>query len=163
MALQKPPMQNWQPPQGYRQVESTLAGITVFAPIPKSATSPTAPTSFTCPNCGAATRFDVAAGEVACEHCGYIAHVQAKQVGRQAESFEFTLSTLNQAQHGYGTARRQLHCKSCGAEFAIAETALTATCPFCSSNEVDVSAAFAPLIEQLRPRFLIPFKIQAAA
>ena len=158
MTLQTPPTQSWQPPQGYRRVDSILTGISVFAPIPENAAT-NAPTTFTCPNCGAATRFDVAAGEVACEHCGYIAHVQAKQVGRQAESFEFTLSTLNQAQQGYGVARRQLHCKNCGAEFAIAETALTATCPFCSSNEVDISAAPA---EQLRPRFLIPFKIQAA-
>jgi len=158
MAQQSPPIQNWQSPQGFRQVDSSLAGISVYAPIPVSAETD-APKSFTCPNCGAATRFDAAAGEVACEHCGYIAHIQAKQVGRQAESFEFTLATLSQAEQGYGVTRRQLHCKSCGAEFAIAETALTATCPFCSSNEVDISAA---PVEQLRPRFLIPFKIQAA-
>lgn len=150
---------NWIPPKGYRQVDSALAGIRVYAPIPETDQS-VAPAAFKCPNCGAATKFDVTAGEVACESCGYIAHVEAKVVGRQAETFEFTLATLSKAQQGLGVSRRTLHCKSCGAEFAVEETALTTTCPFCVSNQVDISAASS---EQLRPRFLIPFKVQTAA
>jgi DNA-directed RNA polymerase subunit RPC12/RpoP len=106
------------------------------------------PTTYKCPNCGAATKYDVTAGGIACEHCGYSAPAQAQKVGVQAQRSEFTLETLSQAEKGWGLDRRVLHCDSCGAELAIAEGALTATCPFCASHRVN-----------LRPRFVIPFKI----
>jgi hypothetical protein len=160
MALPNLESQTWQPPQGYRQVESILPGIAIWAPGPEGDQTTDAPTTFKWHNCGAATRYDVTAGGMACEHCGYTAPIEAQKVGRQAEAFEFTLTTLSQAQQGYGADRRQLHCDSCGAEFAVAETALTSTCPFCASNKVNISSAPS---EQLRPRFLIPFKVQADA
>jgi hypothetical protein len=155
----------WQPPADYVPVASALPGVSVFAPRPKAAQAE-APQSFKCPQCGAATKYDVAAGGVACEHCGFTTHTQAQTVGRQAQESEFTLETLRQAEHGWGVARRELHCDACGADLAIAEdagapgAALTATCPFCASNKVNVHTASS---DQLRPRFLIPFKIQPEA
>jgi transcription elongation factor Elf1 len=159
MAQLDPPTQTWQPPQDYYPVESTVPGISIWAPLLKTEKMDT-PTTFTCPKCGASTQYNVSSGGVACEHCGFTASVVAQKVGQRAETFEFTLSTLSQAQQGYGVERRQLHCDSCGAEFAVAETALTSTCPFCASNKVNISSAPS---EQLRPRFLIPFKVQADA
>jgi DNA-directed RNA polymerase subunit RPC12/RpoP len=149
----------WQPPPDFAPVESTLPGISVFAPRPKE-TQVDAPQTFACPQCGATTKFDVAAGGVACEHCGFKSTPQAQKVGLQAQVLEFTLETLSQAEMGWGVARKELHCNSCGADLAIPENALTATCPFCASNRVNVRAA---PIDQLRPRFLIPFKIQPQA
>jgi hypothetical protein len=161
----------WQPPADYGPVASTLSGITVFAPRPKI-TAVDAPQTFICPQCGAATKYDVAAGGVACEHCGFTAQARAQTVGRQAQESEFTLETLNRAEHGWGVERKELHCDSCGAALAMAEgtgapgtagalgTALTATCPFCASNKVNIHTAAS---DQLRPRFLIPFKIQPEA
>lgn len=152
---------NWQPPADYVSVASALEGITVFAPRPKEDTS-AAPQTFQCPQCGAATKYDVAAGGVACEHCGYVAPVQALAVGQRAAENEFTLETLKQAsaEQGWGVARKELHCDACGADMALAPGALTATCPFCASNQVNVREAAS---DQLRPRFLIPFKIQPDA
>jgi DNA-directed RNA polymerase subunit RPC12/RpoP len=149
----------WQPPPDFAPVESALPGISVFAPRPKE-TQVDAPQTFSCPQCGASTRFDVAAGGVACEHCGYTTAPQAQKVGLQAQVMEFTLETLSQAELGWGVARKELHCDSCGADMAIPENALTATCPFCASNRVNVRMA---PTDQLRPRFLIPFKIQPQA
>lgn len=149
----------WQPPPEFAPVESALPGITVFAPRSKK-TDETAPQTFTCPQCGAATKFDVAAGGVACEHCGHTATPRTQKVGLQARVMEFTLETLNQAELGWGVARKELHCDSCGADMAIPENALTVTCPFCASNRVNVRTA---PVDQLRPRFLIPFKIQPQA
>lgn len=147
----------WQPPPDYAPVDSAVPGISVFAPRPKRAPEPDAPKSFKCPQCGAVTRYDVAAGGVACEHCGYTTAAQAQQVGLRAQSMEFTLETLSKSEMGWGVARKELHCNSCGADMAIAENALTATCPFCASNRVNVRVA---PDDQLRPRFLIPFKIK---
>ena len=145
-----------QPPPGYQAVPSALEGITVFAPVPKADPSAAA-TTYHCPNCGAPTRFDVAAGGVACEHCGYVAEVQSQQVGRQAGEIEFTLESLEQSRLGWGVTRRQLHCDACGAELELAENAITATCPFCASNQVNLRQAPG---DHLRPRFLVPFQIE---
>jgi len=147
---------SFQIPSGYQAVPSALQGITVYAPAPKA--DPTTATAvYLCPNCGAPTRFDVAAGGVECEHCGYIAPVQSRQVGRQAGQAEFTLETLEESRRGWGVNRKQLHCEACGAELEIADNALAATCPFCASSQVNLRQAPG---DHMRPRFLVPFQVQ---
>jgi DNA-directed RNA polymerase subunit RPC12/RpoP len=157
MSLDLSRLAGWQPPSNYQAVPSALEGITVYAPIPESPKEEE-PTTYKCPQCGATTRFDIAAGGVACEHCGYTAPAQAQKVGVSAERSEFTLTTLSQAEKGWGLDRRMLHCDNCGAELSIPEGSLTSTCPFCASNKVNVRTAPA---ENLRPRFLVPFKIKS--
>lgn len=157
LSTQNTEPKSWQVPKGYAQVASTVPGISVYAPKPEEDKS-TAPRTYTCPSCGATTRYDVSAGGVACEHCGYTAVVNAEQVGRSADQFEFTLETLHQAEHGWGVKRREALCESCGAELTLAEGALTATCPFCASNRVNLQDAPS---DKLRPRFLVPFKLKA--
>jgi DNA-directed RNA polymerase subunit RPC12/RpoP len=149
------------PPPNYEQVTSAVEGITVWQPRPAATTTVDAPATFTCPQCGATTHYDIAAGGVACEYCGYVKPVapsaQAAPVGRKAQEFEFTLETLSQSEQGWGVIRRELICDNCGATLTLPESAITATCPFCASNKVNLRTASA---EQLRPRFLVPFKIQ---
>ena len=91
----------WTPPEQYQQVESAVPGVDVFAPIPKTVV-PDSPKTYACPNCGATTAYDVAAGGVACEFCGYVAPVHTVHVGRTAEEFEFTLDTVSQSERGWG-------------------------------------------------------------
>ncbi len=156
MAFSHPKLADWQPPPDYQRLESAIEGVTVYAPIPQT-TDAYDERRFTCPQCGATTRFDVRAGGVACAYCGYVATPQAEKVGRQASEHEFTLTTLLKAEQGWGLPRRELHCESCGADLAVTEGAISTTCAFCGSNKVNVRAAEA---EQLRPRFLAPFTIQ---
>jgi len=144
----------------FEPLPSAVPGITVYRPRPQEKPNQDAPRTFTCPQCGAATQYDITAGGVACEHCGFTAQADAKQVGRRAEEFEFTLETLQQAAQGWGIERRELVCEQCGAILSLPEGALTATCPFCASHQVNVRAA---AVDVLRPRFLIPFKIQGEA
>lgn len=149
---------NWGPPLNYQKVDSAVEGITVYAPAAEPAsTQEKKPTTFKCPKCGANTKYDVAAGGIACEYCGYAAKTNASKVGLNADQFEFTLATLNVAEHGWGFHRREMHCDSCGADLAVEEGTLTSTCPFCSSNKVMLHHA---PDDNLRPRSLIPFKIQ---
>jgi Zn finger protein HypA/HybF involved in hydrogenase expression len=158
-------LSTWQPPANYIPLQSAIAGITVYGPRPgeDAAKAAEAPVTFKCPNCGATTKFDVAAGGVACEHCGHVAQARATVVGYTAAQSEFTLEALNKAEKGWGVARQELHCESCGADLALAaETlsnrALTATCPFCASHNVNLRAA--QNADAIRPRFLIPFKFK---
>jgi predicted RNA-binding Zn-ribbon protein involved in translation (DUF1610 family) len=145
----------WSPPAGYIQVDSQLPGVTVYAPQPEGPTTDQA-VSYDCPNCGANVAYNVSAGGITCEYCGYIAPVASTRVGKSADSFEFTLETLSQARRGWGAQRQVLHCNSCGGELSIPTGALTTTCAFCASNQVNLITTSE---ETLRPRFLIPFKI----
>jgi hypothetical protein len=146
----------WSPPTDFVQVASVLEGVSVYAPKPE-AQEEDAPKTFTCPNCGAVTRYDVAAGGVVCEHCGYSVAAASQHVGTAAQDFEFTLETLKKAEKGWGVERRVLHCDNCGAELTVPEGALAVTCAFCASNRVNLRSLDAGV---LRPRFLIPFQIK---
>jgi len=144
--------------QNYEQIPSAVEGISVYRLRPEEKADPTQPQTYTCPQCGASTKYNVAAGGVACEYCGYQADVQAETVGRGAQELEFTLETWQQAEQGWGVERREMHCENCGAILAIDEGAITTTCPFCASNKVNVRAAVSDV---LRPGFVIPFQVKA--
>ncbi len=144
------------PPPNYVPVESLLPGFEVYAPAPEKTQEETQ--EFKCPNCGAVTAYSIDQVGLVCEHCGYQQKVQADIVGTQAEQFEFSLDNLAKAAHGWGDERKELKCLSCGAEIAIPAESLAATCAFCGSNKVVQASASQ---DQLRPKFLIPFKINA--
>lgn len=142
---------SWSSLEGFEKVESHVPGVIVFAPVTKSKKEDQ-PRQYTCPNCGAATAYDVAAGGIACEHCGYISPVVAKVLGRLADEFEFTLETVSQANRGWGIKRQALHCNACGGELSLPEGGISTSCPFCASNQVNLTTS---LDEFLQPRFLI--------
>jgi hypothetical protein len=146
----------WKPPAGFQQTQSLVPGVVVFTPKTETVDKDQVKT-YKCPNCGANLAYDVSAGGIACEYCGYAAPVRSMHVGKTADEFEFTLETVSQSERGWGEKRQALHCESCGAELSIPQGTLTSTCPFCASNQVNVTIC---LDETLRPRFLIPFKIK---
>ncbi|MCL4560268.1 MAG: TFIIB-type zinc ribbon-containing protein [Chloroflexi bacterium] len=150
---------DWQPPTGFVPVDSKIPGIQVYAPAPVVEKVPEEQT-FTCPNCGATTAFDPDAASVTCSHCGYVQKLHADVVGEAAPAAEFTVSTLQGQQRGWGQERRELHCNSCGADLSIEANDLSTTCPFCASNQVINRATQK---EGVRPGFLIPFKIDRTA
>ena len=145
----------WVPPKDFMQVDSEVPGVIVYAPRPKTTEKDQAK-NYACSNCGANIAYDVSAGGIACEYCGFIAPVKSINVGKTAENFEFTLETISQSTRGWGTERQVMHCDSCGGDLSISEGTLSTTCPFCASNKVNVITSTE---EMLRPRFLIPFKI----
>jgi predicted RNA-binding Zn-ribbon protein involved in translation (DUF1610 family) len=144
------------PPPNYVPVKSRLPGFEVYAPVQQKPKEENL--EFKCPNCGAVTAYSIGQAGLACEHCGYQEQIQAKVVGTQAEQLEFSLDNLARAAHGWGDDRKDLKCLSCGAEIAIPAESMAATCAFCGSNKVVQSTASQ---DQLRPKFLIPFKIDA--
>jgi DNA-directed RNA polymerase subunit RPC12/RpoP len=115
---------------------------------------------FKCPQCGATTAYSIPDGGLKCTHCGYYEAPSKEIVGRGAREFEFTLETLEQSAQGWGEVRQELACQNCGARTTLPEGSLTHNCPFCDSNQVIQRKAPQDL---LRPRFLIPFKIQTEA
>jgi len=76
------------PPKGYVPTVSAIQGITVFMPAPEIETLDET-VSFSCPNCGGKTAFNVRQGGLSCTTCGYYEQPEGKRVGRQAEAEEF--------------------------------------------------------------------------
>lgn len=155
------------PPPGFAPVPSALSGIELYAPAPEPTTREPDVIDFKCPQCRATTAYCVTDGGLRCVHCGYYEPPTQPVVGKGAEAFEFTVETMTAAAeaarlqaHGWGAARKELQCQNCRARTSLAEGGLTHTCPFCGSNKVLQHDA--PQ-DELRPRFLIPFKIEARA
>ncbi len=142
-------------PENYQSVPSHIEGITVFAPAPE-VQEREGPQIYLCPNCGASVAYDVTARGVACEYCGYTRTEVGLPVGRAAPEQEFNLDTWNEAEKGWGIIRKELFCSQCGAVISIPDVAITSTCPFCASNQVNIRTSTQAV---LRPKFLMPFQI----
>lgn len=143
------------PPPNYVPVKSLLPGFEIYAPAPEKKEEEKI-LEFKCPRCGAVTAYAIGQAGLACAHCGYQEKIQADIVGTQAEQFEFSLDNLAVAAHGWGEDRNDLRCLSCGAEITVPADSMATTCAFCGSNKVVQASAKK---DQLRPKFLVPFKI----
>lgn len=143
------------PPPGYVRGLSNIEGIEVYLPGSQEEKRPEL-VDFKCPQCGATTAYSVEAGKLFCQHCGYSEDPQGKLVGRQAEKFEFIVETVERSQQGWGEERKEMACQRCGGVVSTPPDTLAYTCPFCGSNKVLFRE---PLEDVLRPRYLIPFKI----
>ncbi|MBM4460424.1 MAG: hypothetical protein FJ011_22130 [Chloroflexi bacterium] len=147
------------PPPDYIAVESAVSGIEIFKPAP-----PTAPhrevVTFKCPGCGANTAYSITERGLVCTYCGYHQAPRHGPVGEEAAGFEFTVDVVARASHGWGVARKELVCQNCGAHTTLPAQSLSHTCPFCASNRVVQRQA--PQ-DELRPRFLLPFQVEAEA
>jgi len=153
----------WQsfPPANFIPAPSAVEGIEVYVPAPHQGKESQQETvRFSCPQCGGSTAFSATDGGLTCTNCDYYEPPQQAVVGKGAEQFEFTVETMKRAAHGWGQARKELQCQGCGAYTTLPAGLLTRTCPFCGSNEVVQRDAAQ---DNLRPRFLIPFKIEAEA
>ena len=152
-------MPDTSPVQKFIPVPSALEGIEVFAPAPAEGEAHQPVVDFKCPQCGGTTAYSVPDGVLTCTHCGYYEPPQKPVVGKGAQEFEFTVETMERAAHGWGEPRTEMECQDCGARTSVSVDSLTFTCAFCGSNKVIQRQAPQDL---LRPRFLIPFKIDAA-
>jgi len=148
------------PPPNYIPTSSAIPGIDIYKPAPEDTGPQQAVVSFNCPRCDGTTAYSAANGGLTCSFCGYYEPPKKPVVGKGAEEFEFTVETVERAAHGWGVERTDLHCQRCGAHTIISPDTLTYTCPFCGSNNVIQQKANQ---DALRPRFLIPFKLEAEA
>ncbi|MCB0175787.1 MAG: hypothetical protein KDI02_05365 [Anaerolineae bacterium] len=146
------------PPANFIPAPSAIEGIEVYQPAPTQPQAHREVVQFNCPQCGAGTAYSATDGGLTCTHCGFYEPPEHDIVGTQAERFEFTVETVQRAAQGWGEVRKELQCQSCAAYTTVSTDTLTHTCIFCGSNQVIQHAAPQDV---LRPRFLIPFKIEA--
>lgn len=150
-------MNNQFPPEGFTVTHSAVPGIEVYKPVAQETATQRPVVAFSCPRCNATTAFSAEDGGLTCSYCGYYEPPAKPIVGKGAEEFEFTVTTVQQAAHGWGVERKELQCQRCGALTIVSPDTLTHSCPFCGSNNVIQQKAAQ---DKLRPRFLVPFKVQ---
>ena len=148
------------PPPNFVLTKSAIDGIEVYMPAPVESGPHQEVVNFNCPQCGATTAFSAADGGLNCAHCGYYEAPHQDVVGKKAQQFEFTVDTMERSTQGWGEGRKEMACEKCGALTSLPAESLTHTCPFCASNNVIQRQAPQDI---LRPRFLIPFKVEAEA
>jgi ribosomal protein L37E len=152
------------PPPDFIPTQSAVPGIEVYMPAPPDRAAQQEVVDFLCPRCGATTAFSAADGGLTCSHCGYFEAPKTTVVGKRAEKYEFTVETMERAaqgweSHNWDVDRKEMACQNCGALTSVPVENLTHTCHFCGSNKVIQREAPQDV---LRPRFLIPFKFEAA-
>ncbi len=123
---------------------------------------PTAPAQehrFPCDNCGADFRFDPAAGQLVCDHCGNTETVDDE--GPWAGSIrELDLRTAIQRQLPEQEIEetRISTCPNCAAQVEFDGATHAAECPFCATPVV----ADTGVHRQIKPRGLLPFALDEA-
>ena len=87
-----------------------------------------------CPQCGGIMDFDPNIGAMACPYCGYEEEIVQDEAGSAAElDFASAEKTEN---CNWGAEKKQIICKSCGAETIYDALDVSNECPYCGSNQV---------------------------
>jgi len=114
---------------------------------------------FRCPNCMAEMRFDAAAQQMTCDHCGHKLEIQRQEGQQTIVEYNLEQGLAAASQRGLGTEVRTTTCKECGATVSYPPTVTATACDFCGSSHVLSQDANRNLI---RPESVVPFKIDNA-
>ena len=86
-----------------------------------------------CPKCAGVMDFDPNIGAMACPFCGY--EEEIVQEATSAEELDFA-SAEKTENCNWGAQKKQIICKSCGAETIYDALDVANECPYCGSNQV---------------------------
>lgn len=88
-----------------------------------------------CPNCGATVTFDPSLGKMHCDYCGYECDLPKPDDGKDVAEIDFE-SAVNTQSCEWGTEKKSVECKNCGAVTIYDALETAAVCPFCGSTQV---------------------------
>jgi DNA-directed RNA polymerase subunit RPC12/RpoP len=112
---------------------------------------------YVCRNCGGRLRFSPEESYLHCDYC-HTRTTLAQELERMHSdrSEDFMVALAQSKGHRAPILARSVTCPSCGADFALAPTALSLTCPYCASAIV-LSAA--SMREWIPPYAILPFSL----
>ncbi|ETX29886.1 zinc ribbon domain-containing protein [Roseivivax isoporae] len=125
-------------------------------PPPGADGSPVEEHRFPCDQCGADLRYDPAAAELRCAHCGHAEAVAPRgpwEGGLRELDFRAALDNLLPLQDMEIT--RVSSCPNCGAQVEFDPASHAAECPFCATPVVTDTGEN----RHIKPRGLLPFAI----
>ena len=118
---------------------------------------------YKCPNCGGAMQFDIARQKLMCTFCDTLIDIPtlSNNVGQQG-GIDNNNPVWQRNENNVWNQEDNVTsfiCNSCGGEIIGDQNLASSTCPFCG-NQVVMSGR---LSGQLRPDFIIPFKLDKNA
>lgn len=116
------------------------------------------PRDFPCMQCGASVEFRPGSTSLVCAHCGSVNEIPEAE--ERVEEIDFHEHLARAGADEPVLERTVVKCPSCAAETTLRENATSDACPYCGTPLV---AAEAHGERTLRPRSLLPFRLDAAA
>ena len=115
---------------------------------------------FPCPACGADMRFDPAAGELQCDHCGHRETAEPEEAtAPPIEELDYEAALDAELPEAEMEETRVTRCDSCGAQVEVSEETHATECPFCASPVVTDTGTH----RHIKPRGLVPFMLKEEA
>ena len=105
-----------------------------------------------CPQCGGVMDFDPNIGGMACPYCGYEEEIVKEAASAAELEFDKAENTDN---CDWGAKKKQIICKSCGAETIYDALEVASECPYCGSNQVMEAADE----NTIAPGGVVPFSV----
>jgi len=113
--------------------------------------------SMPCSSCGGQMEFSEAKGELECPFCGATKALPNEQDLIVENDFREALNLNLHTTQGLGLERKQIACRTCGANTTIPPEQVTVQCDFCGSREINEEAYDAKTIQ---PQGVLPFKLE---
>ncbi len=107
-----------------------------------------------CPKCAGVMDYDPETGGTACPYCGYTEDIKVEDNDKGAQELDFA-SAEKKGNCDWGAKKKQIICKSCGAETIYDALEVANECPYCGSNQV----MEAQDEDTLAPNGVVPFKV----
>ncbi|TYB83146.1 TFIIB-type zinc finger domain-containing protein [Maritimibacter fusiformis] len=112
---------------------------------------------FPCDQCGADMRFDAAAGQLTCDHCGNTRPIEGHGGTVTAiQELDFRAALDAKLPEAEIEETRVLSCPNCGAQVEFDANTHAAECPFCATPVVTDTGTH----RHIKPRGLLPFALQ---
>ena len=120
---------------------------------------------YKCPCCDGAIAFDAQSQKLACPYCGTefeietLASYDSEVKGDTESDMHWESDAGTEWREGETEGLRVYTCNSCGGEIVTDETTAATKCPYCENPVVMTGQ----LAGDLRPDYIIPFKVDKAA
>ncbi|MCQ2533381.1 MAG: hypothetical protein MJ172_02285 [Clostridia bacterium] len=108
-----------------------------------------------CPQCGATIAFNPGTMSLSCEYCGYSKQLPKAEAGEAVVEMDFK-SAASRSSCEWGTQKKSVVCKMCGAEAIYDALETASNCPFCGSTSV---MPVDNIEDVMSPGGIVPFEI----
>ena len=121
--------------------------------------APPAEHRFPCDQCGADLRYDPAAGQLVCDHCGHSQPVETARSPGGIRELDFRAALRAQLPEAEIEETRVLKCPNCGAQIEFDADTHATECPFCATPVVTDTGTH----RHIKPKGLLPFALDERA
>ena len=122
--------------------------------------------NFPCPSCNADLEWSPGSGDLTCPYCGHVVKDEAPEpttAGGPPAAYKPMAHFISEVDSwmrdnpGWGEAKKEIACGSCGASSEVEPHIEATSCPFCGSHQLTPNPS---KYDALRPDAVAPFRIE---